>query len=1550
MFRRDNSHGRPTSKKLDRSPFSRSEAKRSFSTLRGLELLEDRTVLSSTPLGIEQLINTTVTGDQKLIAIASNPLATQTVQVWASAGEDGSGDGIYAQRYNQFGEKVGNAFRVNSVTSGNQTSPSAAMDSLGNFVVTWQSANQDGSGDGIYARRYGYDAVALGAEFRVNTSTSGNQQAPVIAMDGDGDFAIAFQSATRDGNGNAIVARLYRSTGTAVGNDFQVNQFTTGNQQTPAIAMDSAGNFIVAWQSVGQDSNGDAVVARRYDLNGAARGNEFIVNQFTTGNQNTPSVAAQFDGSFVVAWQSAGQDGSGDSIVARRYDTNGVAAANEFSVNQYTSGSQAAPAIAADGIGNFVISWQSAGQDGSSDAVVARTYDSTGSATESEFVVNSFTTGAQNAPAVAVDSNGDFLVSWQSAAQEAGGGTSLGIFARRLSTANDAPVLKQIANQAIDLGGSVTFTATARDEDSPVDTLTYSLTASAPIGATIDPNTGLFQWTPGLDVAAGRYFVTVEVKDSSNVVDSKVVPITIFAPGERTPLDDYVNTITPEYKWDIRSRTIGTGYVKYNMQVTSGLWRSASEVDKPLWQHWVAIYVPNVITNSRAFLFIDGGNNSTNPPAGTDLDTYAGPIAAQTGTVFVDLFSIPSQPLLFAGETSTRSEDSIIAYSWAKYLATGDATWIANLPMTRGAMRTMDAVMDFLGSPVGGNFDIESFVVAGGSKRGWTTWLASAADPRVSFAVPIVADLLNMEESFAHHYAYYNGTFSAAVKDYVNAGILNINNFGKDGIDSLLSIVDPYTYKNRLTLPKYMLYASGDEFFTPDSWQFYYDALPGPKWIRYLPNSSHGISDTNLIVDALGMVFTILANADIPSYDFTQLADGTIQVTTSGTVTDAKLWQATNTSARDFRWPVIGAGFTSTQLTDQGGGVFLGNVAQPANGWRAYFVQITMNSSIGSSVTVTSGLYIKGTPVNVQPTIPPIDDVTVVEGTPLILPINATDSDSSQTLIYSLDPGAPPQVSINPLTGVITGLWTDQVAGPLSVTVMVADNGTPVMPNRQTFLINVVNAAPVASLVGPSSTGRGRTNTFTLLANDPSPIDQAAGFDFGIDWDGDGNVDETVSGPSGTTVSHTFDVAGFYDIKVFAIDKDGATSQIATHAFHVLAYELNEGNLTWYGTSSDDTVVFTSIDPTTIQIAESLLGGQVISTMVDVLGVTGILRAFAGSGNDTVDASPLQDQSAEIHGEDGNDVIIGGLLADTLFGDAGNDTVSGGAGNDVINGGDDDDLLMGEIELPPQGLVYGNDTIDGGNGDDMIYGDGQGGEGASDLLYGGIGKDTIIGDGAEGDPSGGDTIYGGDGDDLIRGEPDGAEGAPDQIFGEEGDDFIQTGGGSDIADGGTGNDILLGGDGAEGANDNLSGGDDRDILIGEGGTTIMQKPLGGADTLNGGNGEDIVVTGVVVNAGLSAADFIAIRAEWISGRSFADRVANISGTGSGSRDNGDAFLAIGTNVFNDKKATSTTATVDHVLGGLESDWILIDVPEDLTDDYNPTEDLLTAIESHPWPD
>jgi len=1108
-----------------------------------------RSMLSATTLGAEYQVNTAVTNDQRSVVVGSNPNSTQIVIAWVSASEDGSGEGVYAQRYDLNGAKVGAAFRANATTNLNQGAPAIAMDSLGGFVIAWQNNSTtagDGSGYGIYARRFGYDGTPLTTtDFRVNTATSGDQLAPAVAMDDTGNFAIAFQSSSGDGSGTGVYARLYDSTGAArTTAPFLVNQFTTGNQQAPSIAISAAG-VVIAWQSAAQDASSDAVVARRYGPTGSSLGNEFIVNQTTAGNQNNPSVAANADGSFVIAWQSALQDTSGSAIVARQYDSAGAAIGNEFLANQFSTGDQTNPSITSAGDSGFVIAWQSALQDGNSDAVVARQFTAAGAPTGNEFIANTFTTGAQNNPSIGMESDGDFLLAWQSPGQETTGGTTtLGVFARRYSAVNDAPVMRQITNQITDVGGTIAFTAKADDADSAIDTLTYSLAPGSPAGATINSTTGAFTWnTTG--VTPDRYFITIIAQDLAGATDETTVATTVFAPGQRTALDDYVNAVDPTASWTIRNRVIGDGFIRYDVLLVSGSWRSAAEVDKPLWQHWMAVYVPNVVTNNKALLFIDGGSFTTTPTVNADIDAYAGPLAASAGSVFIDLMAVPSQPLKFAGESSSRTEDQIIAYSWAKYLQTGDSTWILNLPMTRAAMRAMDTAISFLNSPLGGNIDLESFVVTGGSKRGWTTWLASAADPRVSAEIPIVADLLNTEESFAHHYAFYNGAFAAAVNDYVAAGVLNVNNFGLDRMDELTHIVDPYSYLDRLTLPKLILNASGDEFFVPDSWKYYYDQLPGPKAIRYFPNSGHGSQSIDQIADSLLAMTMMLADQPLPEYDFHQLADGTIEVITNETVVNATLWKATNASKRDFRNAYVGDIFTSSTLNDLGGGVYRGNVPTPAAGYTAYYIELTIATPMGD-MKVSTGVYLKGNPpTNNPPELQPIDDLVIPEGSPLSLQALASDPDVGQTLKYYLET-KPAQLAINLNTGAISGVWTDQSSGALPVTVAVWDNGTPLLPDRSQFTITVVNVAPTATLNGSTSGALNQPLSFTLLASDPSSVDQAAGFTFHIDWNGDGSDVQTVQGASGTVVQHTFTTSGAKTVHLTATDKDGGVSQAST--------------------------------------------------------------------------------------------------------------------------------------------------------------------------------------------------------------------------------------------------------------------------------------------------------------------------------------------------------------------------------------------------------------------
>ncbi|MDZ8184074.1 MAG: hypothetical protein RMX96_04325 [Nostoc sp. ChiSLP02] len=182
-------------------------------------------------------------------------------------------------------------FKVNTYTTGNQNNSAVAMDADGDFVICWQSDGQDGSGYGIYAQRYNSAGVAQGSEFRVNTYTTSNQFSPTVEMDDSGDFIISWTSYNQNGTGDDIYARRYNSAGVALTNEFKVNTYTTNNQFDPRAAMDYYGNFVISWSSVGEDGSGTGVYAQLYNSSGVAQGSEFKVNTYTTNNQNNSTIA-----------------------------------------------------------------------------------------------------------------------------------------------------------------------------------------------------------------------------------------------------------------------------------------------------------------------------------------------------------------------------------------------------------------------------------------------------------------------------------------------------------------------------------------------------------------------------------------------------------------------------------------------------------------------------------------------------------------------------------------------------------------------------------------------------------------------------------------------------------------------------------------------------------------------------------------------------------------------------------------------------------------------------------------------------------------------------------------------------------------------------------------------------------------------------------------------------------------------------------------------------------------------------------------------------------
>lgn len=406
--------------------------------------------------------------------------------------------------------------------------------------------------------------------------------------------------------------------------------------------------------------------------------------------------------------------------------------------------------------------------------------------------------------------------------------------------------------------------------------------------------------------------------------------------NRETALDRYVAAPDASYSYKLVQTAPGKGFTTYVLEMTSQSWLTTNEVNRTLWKHWMTITKPDTISSSTALLFIGGGSNERDAP--TQADANLVKVALATKSVVSELRMVPNQPLIFVGDGEKRSEDSLIAYCWDKYLRTGDERWPTRLPMTKSAVRAMDTVTAFCASGDGGKANVDSFVVAGGSKRGWTSWTTAAVDKRVRAIVPIVIDMLNIEPSFIHHWEAY-GFYAPAVGDYTAMGIMDWQ--GTPEYRDLMKIEEPYEYRDRLTMPKFIINATGDQFFLPDSSQFYFDDLPGVKYLRYVPNGDHSLRKTDALETLAACYNAVLTQAALPRFSWKTGADGAIRIQIIDKPAAVKLWQASNSKARDFRLETIGPAWTSTDLAPEADGSYVGKVEKPEDGWTAYLVELT---------------------------------------------------------------------------------------------------------------------------------------------------------------------------------------------------------------------------------------------------------------------------------------------------------------------------------------------------------------------------------------------------------------------------------------------------------------------------------------------------------------------------------------------------------------------------------------------------------------------------------
>ena len=424
-----------------------------------------------------------------------------------------------------------------------------------------------------------------------------------------------------------------------------------------------------------------------------------------------------------------------------------------------------------------------------------------------------------------------------------------------------------------------------------------------------------------------------------------------------SPLEAYVQTEDDVFEYQLVDEVKGEGFTFYVLRMVSQKWLTTAEVEDPVWWHWLTIIIPEGAKSNKGMLFISGGSHSTKQPKKPKDMLLQLALGAQG--VVIGLHNIPNQPTVFSGDDyGPRVEDELIAYGWRKFLEGGakmeDAEWLARFPMTKAAVRAMDVVSQFTADSL--TVKIDEFVVAGGSKRGWTTWTTAAVDDRVVAIAPIVIDLLNLVPSFNHHWRAY-GRWAEAVGNYEAEGIMEWQNSVE--YERLLTLTEPYSFREKLTMPKLLLNGTGDQFFLPDSWQFYWDGLSGEKHLRYVPNSEHSMRDTDA-TETLGAFFQmILADRPRPDFDW-EMRDGAIHIQTQEGYQPKviTLWQAHNPNTRNFQVAEIGRVYEATDIPLSPDGSYKIPINEPTEGWKASFVELTFAGVGEIPLKLSTGVFV----------------------------------------------------------------------------------------------------------------------------------------------------------------------------------------------------------------------------------------------------------------------------------------------------------------------------------------------------------------------------------------------------------------------------------------------------------------------------------------------------------------------------------------------------------------------------------------------------------------
>ncbi|WP_225586945.1 PhoPQ-activated pathogenicity-related family protein [Algoriphagus sp. Y33] len=414
------------------------------------------------------------------------------------------------------------------------------------------------------------------------------------------------------------------------------------------------------------------------------------------------------------------------------------------------------------------------------------------------------------------------------------------------------------------------------------------------------------------------------------------------AQSTKTALSDFLAKDNSAFDFVMKDSLQHQGVTQYELELTSQEWKGM------VWKHRLVILKPTQLSSDKALLYIGGGKTEQGIPVMRDRDDAIvknmGKIAAENQSIVALVFQVPNQPI-FEGKT----EDEIISYTLHQFQQTGDVEWPALFPMVRSAVSAMDAVADFSKKKFG--IPVETFTLTGLSKRGWTTWLTGSQDVRVTGIAPMVIDVLNMPISLQYQIETWSD-YSPEIQDYVDLGIPQqaSSAIGKATLD----MVDPYSYRDKLTVPKLIFIGTNDPYWPVDAVKNYIDSIPGQNNLIYIPNAGHDLGDGKVAFQALG-AFVSYQNTgkSLPEVSSTFTSGKNkklmLRVKASETPVKVELWEAESIEDKDFRdekWKSNKLDYNSDN-----------KISLPKKGQKAFYIAYYFRSPTGKAYYVSSRMF-----------------------------------------------------------------------------------------------------------------------------------------------------------------------------------------------------------------------------------------------------------------------------------------------------------------------------------------------------------------------------------------------------------------------------------------------------------------------------------------------------------------------------------------------------------------------------------------------------------------